>query len=131
MLETFWMGQERRIEGDRALPGQVGGAAHVYGFWRHETDTGMPMLGVVPIEEGLAMRPCILDRSEAVREVRAILEGLELRFGVRIVIGDVGTAMRLANVQIDQQFGDRLGTHAGAAIGMQGQAAGCDVLLCR
>ena len=31
MFETFWMGQERRIEGDRALPGQVGGAAHVFG----------------------------------------------------------------------------------------------------
>ena len=103
MFEALRMGQERRIKGDRALPGQFGGAAQVYGFWRHEADTGMPMLGVVPSEEGLAMRPRIFDRSEAVREVRTILEGLELRLGVRIVIGDVRTAMRLANLQIDQQ----------------------------
>ena len=38
-------------------------------------------------------------------------------------------AMGLADIQIDQQGGDRLGTHAGTAIGMQGQAAGRDVLL--
>ena len=78
MFEAFRMGQERSIESDRALPGQFGGAAQVYGFWRHEADTGMPVPGVVPSEECFAMRPCILDRPEAVREVRTILEGLEL-----------------------------------------------------
>ena len=116
MFEALRVGQESRIEGDRALPGQFGSEAQVYGFRGHEADPGMPMLGVVPSEECLAMRPCIGDRSEAVREVRAILESLELGFGVRIVIGDVRTAMRLADLQIDQQFSDRLGAHAGAAL---------------
>ena len=64
MFEALRMGQERRIEGDRALPGQFGGAAQVYGFWRHEADTGMPVLGVVPSEECFAMRPCIIDEHE-------------------------------------------------------------------
>ena len=46
MFEAFRMGQESSIEGDRALPGQFGGTAQVYGFRGHEGDTGMPMLGV-------------------------------------------------------------------------------------
>ena len=32
MFEAFRMGQERRIEGDRALPGQFGGAAQVLDY---------------------------------------------------------------------------------------------------
>ena len=48
---------------------------------------------------------------------------LQLSFRVRIVIRDVGPAVGLGDIQIDEQSCDGLGSHAGAAIGMQGQGA--------
>src|SRR5450631_514724 len=101
VFEAFRVGQECRIEGDRALPGNFCGVTAVHVFRGHETDTGMPMHGVVPSEEGLTVSPRILDRAEAVREVRAVLEGLELRFGIRIVVRDVRTAMGFGDIEID------------------------------
>ena len=86
------------------------------------------MLGVVPTEELLAMRTCIFDRTEARREVRSVLQGFELRFGIWIVIRDVRTAVSFGDVQIDEQLRDGFGTHAGAAIGVQGQGARRDIL---
>jgi hypothetical protein len=44
------------------------------------------MLGVVPGEEGLAERLGVLVGSEPVREVRPVLEGLELGLGEGVVM---------------------------------------------
>jgi hypothetical protein len=55
----------------------------------------MMVLGVVPGEEDVAMRPCVLDRAETLREIRSVLERLELRFRERVVVRDVGTAVGL------------------------------------
>ena len=74
----------------------------------------MTMHRVVPTEELLAMRPRILDRAEAGREVRPILQGLEVRLGVRIVIRDVRPAVSFGDVEIHEQLRHRFGTHAGA-----------------
>jgi hypothetical protein len=78
------------------------------------------MLGVVPTEKLLAMGTCILDRAETRREIRSVLQGLELRFGIRIVIRYMRTAVSFGDIEIDEQLGDRFGAHAGAAIGVQG-----------
>ena len=87
------------------------------------------MLRVVPIEEVLAMGAGILDAAEAFRKVGAIFQGPELRLRERVVVGDVGSAVGLGDVQIDQQLRDGLGAHAGAAVGVQGQRARLDRLL--
>ena len=71
----------------------------------------MMVLGVVPREEDVAMRPGILDRAEARRERRAVLERLELRFRERVVVGDVGTAVGLGDPQVGQQERDGLRGH--------------------
>ena len=84
---------------------------------------------VVPGEESLAMCSCIFDATEAIREVGPIFERLELRLGVRIVIGDMRTAVALGYIKVDQQGGHGFGSHAGAAVGVQGEAARGDVLL--
>ena len=39
---------------------------------RHQRDTGMPVLRVVPTEELVAMHPSVLDRAEACRKIRAL-----------------------------------------------------------
>src|SRR5450755_4315832 len=88
----------------------------------------MTMLSVVPTEELLAMRACIFDRPETRREVRSVLQGLKLRFGIRVVIRDVRTAVSFGDVQIDEQLGNRFGAHAGAAIGVQGERPRHDIL---
>jgi hypothetical protein len=53
----------------------------------------MTVLGVVVVEEGLAECSGVLDRSEPIRELRLILERLELSLGVRIVIRDIRSGM--------------------------------------
>src|SRR5262249_8179165 len=47
---------------------------------RQQPKADVMMLGVVPGEEDMAVSPCVLDRAEARRERRAVLERLELRF---------------------------------------------------
>jgi len=74
------------------------------------------------------MRTCALDRTEARREVGSVLQGLELRFGIRIVIRDVRAAVSFGDVEIDEQLGNRFGAHASAAIGVQGERARRDIL---
>src|SRR3984885_8226886 len=99
----------------------------MYGGGGHPTNSAVAMVMVVPAEELLAMSASIFDRAEAIREVRPVLQGLELRLGVRIVIRDVRAAMGLGDLQVDQKCGDRLGSHAGAAISVQRERPGNDV----
>jgi len=47
-------------------------------FRRHQTDAGMPMLGVVPGKKLLAMHAGIFDGAKSIREVGAVFEGLKL-----------------------------------------------------
>ena len=73
------------------------------------------------VKNAWAVGPRIFDRTEAIWKVGTVFEGLELRLGIRVVIGDVRAAMGLGNIQIDQQGGDRLGSHTGAAFRVQGE----------
>ena len=50
------------------------------------------------------------------------------RFGVRVIVGNVRATVRLGDIEIYQQRGHWLGPHAGAAIGVQCEATGSDVL---
>jgi hypothetical protein len=55
-----------------------------------QAEAAVTMLVVVPGEEFLAVRPGGLDRGEPGGERRPVFEGLELRFGVRVVVGLTG-----------------------------------------
>src|ERR1039457_7736444 len=85
-LEAQRMGDERSRERGGALCGERHGAAIMDGGRRHQADSPVSVLVVIPLEELLAVRPCILDRTKAVGEVGPILQGFELRLGVRIVV---------------------------------------------
>ena len=76
---------------------------------------------VVSMEELLAMGTCVLDAAKSFGEIGPVFERFELRLRIRIVIGDVRPAVGLGDLQIDQQSGHGFATHAGAAIGMQGE----------
>jgi hypothetical protein len=55
----------------------------------HQADAAVTVLVVVPAEKALAMRAGVLDRVEALGELGSILQRLELRLRVRIVVRDI------------------------------------------
>ena len=63
--------------------------AEVDGSRGHVTDARVAMGLVVPREEPLAMAAGILNASEAVREIRSILQRFELGLGIGVVIRDI------------------------------------------
>ncbi len=87
------------------------------------------VLLVVPGEEVMTPLAGIEQRTEAVRIGRRILEGAKVRLRVRIVVGDMRPAVALGDAQITHQEGDRLGRHRCAAVGMDRQLAGLNLLL--
>ena len=54
-----------------------------------QADPGVPVLVVVVGEEDAAELAGFTEGGEAAGERRAVLEGLEVRFGVRVVVRDV------------------------------------------
>ena len=62
-----------------------------------QTESGMAMLVVVPGEELLTEGATVLNGTEAVGELRSVLHGAELAFGIGIVIGDVRTTVGFGN----------------------------------
>ncbi len=88
----------------------------------------MAVLGFVPAEERSAVPPSVLDGPEALRKTGLILQGLEVRFGERVVVGGVQPRERLGDPQIRQQQGDGLAGHRGAAISVGRELARRDAL---
>ena len=84
---------------------------------------------VVPREKPLAMASGILDATEAVREIRPVLQRFELRLGIGVVVRDIGPTMGFGDIQIDQQGSHRLAAHAGTPVGMYRQRVRRDVVL--
>ena len=62
------------------------------------------VLAVVPAKELLTERARILNASETFRKLGPVFEGLELTLRVRIIIRDMGSAVRLGDSQIRQSI---------------------------
>jgi hypothetical protein len=71
----------------------------------------MVVLPVVPVEKGNTEGTGVFDGTKTGRKLRSILEGLELRFRIWVVIARMGTTMGLRDPQIGQEKGHRLGGH--------------------
>ena len=82
----------------------------VHGGWRHQPDARVVMLAVVPGEEPLAEDTGVLDRTEPLRELRAILQGFELGLGERVV-GDLGARVAPRHAELRQQQHHGLAGH--------------------
>ena len=92
-------------------------------------DAAVMVLVVIPAKERLTERPRILEGPDTIRELGAVLEGLELTFRVRIVVGDMGATVGLGDPKVGQEEGHRLGGHRGSAIGMEVELTRKDELL--
>ena len=85
------------IENNLAGYGCFGGQPVVDHMRCHQSDPRMMMFVVVPTKEGVTKRTGVLDRSEAIRKLWPVFKRFELAFGIRIVVGDVGTAVGFGN----------------------------------
>ena len=75
---------------------------------RHQAKAGvvvLVVLVVIPLEEGLAEAASVFDGTEAIRETRPVFQSAEVAFRIRIVIGDMPTAVGLDDAQVGQQQG--------------------------
>ena len=70
---------------------------------REHREAAVVVLEVVPVEEVLAEASSVLRGAEAVREVRPVLQRLELALRVRVVVRDVGSRVGLRDAQIGEQ----------------------------
>ena len=62
------------------------------------------MLVIGVVEESAAEQASILDGTETTRELGAILQRLELRLGVGIVVGDVRSRVGLRHAEVGQRI---------------------------
>ena len=95
---------------------------------RHQPKTGMMVLVVVPLKEGLAEPASVFDGAEAIRETRAVFQGAKLTFRIRIVVGNMRTRVGFDDAQIGQQQRHRFRFHGRPAIGVYRELAGRDLL---
>src|SRR5689334_8057362 len=93
-----------------------------------QTDPRVTMLLVVPVEKLLTEDAAVLDTAETIRKIRPILQGAKLAFRIRVVVGNVRPAVRLGDAQVSHQKSDGLGGHDLAAVGMDGELPGGDLV---
>ena len=91
------------LHGHLALSQRCFGPSVVHIGWCQNPNSAMMMLIVVPAEEVLRPISRIWQRAKASWISRVILECLELRFRVRIIVRDMGSGMALAHTQIGHQ----------------------------
>jgi hypothetical protein len=79
------LGMRRVGRREDALPmgADDGRVAEVDDRGRQESEAAVMMRVVVPVKEPVTERPTIVEGSEALRKLRAVLEGLELGFRER------------------------------------------------
>lgn len=116
--ELLWMGGIGCLQDLLALLRELLLQTPVYSRWRHQTQTTMTMLVVVPVEEARRPAACLFQTCEAAGIVWPILQGLELRLLERVVIRGVRTRAALGHLQFLQQLGHRLHRHGCAPVGM-------------
>ena len=120
--------RERLGEHERPLLALRRGEPVVHVVRREQAEPDVVVLGVVPGEEVAAEAARVLERAEAVGEVGPVLQRLELRLGVRVVVRDVRPRVALGDAEVGEQQRDRLRGHRRAAVGVHGELARRDAL---
>ena len=97
--ETFRVRLIRHIENRLTLFEDACGLPVVNHGRREQRQARVAMFLVVPAKESLTECTAVLNAPEAVGELRPIFQGAELTFRIRIVIGDVRTAVGFRDTQ--------------------------------
>jgi len=67
----------------------------------HESDAGVVVVLVIPIEESSAEALGVLDAAEALGEARLVFQGLEVAFGEGVVVGRVRAVVQGCSTLLD------------------------------
>jgi len=102
--------------------------AVVHRRWRQHGHARVTVLAV-PLRAFAAKRPRMLLRSKPLGKRRLVMERLELRLGVWVVIAYVWATMGPYNVAIDKQLGHALRRRGRAVVTMDRQLPRLDRLL--
>ncbi len=78
------------------------------------------MLAVIPGEELLTEVAAVLNAAEAVREAGPVLQRAKLAFRIGVVVGSVGSAVRLGNAKVGQQERNGFGAHDFSPVSVNG-----------
>src|SRR4051812_1234843 len=89
---------------------------------RHQAETGMMVVLIVPGEEAATEVLGVLDAAEAPGELGLVFQGLEVSLRERVVVGGVGPAVRPGDAEVGQHQGGGLGLHGAA--GVEGRPGG-------
>src|SRR5258705_5410085 len=109
---------ESGLECERTMSESLVDATGMHIARRHQPDARMMVLVVVPGKEISRMSARVFDGSEASRKVGAILHRLEMGFGERVVVRDLGTRVRFGDAEVSEQKGDGLRHHRCSAVGV-------------
>jgi hypothetical protein len=90
--EALGMSRVGGVENDLTAVADGRGQAVVNHGGSHHADSGVTMIVVVLGKESLAEGVAVLKAAETIRELGAILQGAEVAFRIRIVVGGVGPA---------------------------------------
>ena len=101
--------------GDRGCDGWSSEAAH--GGWGVVADAGVAVVVVVVVEEVVGEGSGVGEAGESLRESGCVLEGLELGFGVGVVVGAVRSAVGAGDAEVGEELGDGSRGHGAAAVG--------------
>ena len=96
-----------------AVGQEIAGTAEVDIGGCEHGDTRVPMVMVVPREEGPAVAGRGLSAREATGEAGVVLQGLELGLGERVVVRDAGSRERPSDAEIGEELGRALGRSLG------------------
>ena len=105
--EAFWVGEVSSIQNTLAMSEDGWRLTMMQRRRREEADAGVVVLFVVPAEEVDDEGTGVLDGTEAGREAWPILQGSELTFRVRVVVGDMRAAVGFGNTKIAEQESNR------------------------
>ena len=129
MDEPFRILRPGFLQGAMALFEHAIGVAAVDVAWGEHGDSGVPMFVVVPGKEGPAERDRGLDIVEAAREAGMVFQRFELGFGEGVVVADPGSAEGAGDAEVGEQLRGAFRGHGRAAVRVQGEHFGLDVLL--
>ena len=117
-VEPLGVGSAGGVKGGGAAGFDGGPGSVVHRRWGVHRDPGMPVLIIVVPEEVAAEYVDVFDGPEFAGERRAVLEGLEVRLRIRVIIGYVRAGMGLVDAEPRVQPGDGIRCHGGSAVGV-------------
>jgi uncharacterized protein (DUF1499 family) len=116
------------LEYDCAFSQPLVGQAVVDVVWRQVHERAVVMLVVVPVDQVVRTAARVLKAPEVTRELRPVLERLELRLAEGVVVRYVRAAVCLGDAEVGVELRQGLALHRATAIAVDRELTRFDAL---